>query len=178
MPSFDDAPDSDTTPRLGSPRKRSTRNKLTMNNARGPSLTGGAGSRSTPNLYAVNTSHALLAVPSFANHNNAIPSSRSFGNNPAYTPGSMQLSQSTDRMSIHSTRSAISASPSSSKVAPINRLARLDVADPWGEAWSVDSPYDASLAYAAHPARMASRQSIFFDPNAVCDAASVLLRSR
>ena len=41
------------------------------------------------------------------------------------------------------------------KVAPVQRVSRLDVTDPWGEAWGMDSPYDASIAYASNPHRLA-----------------------
>lgn len=63
------------------------------------------------------------------------------------------------------------------RVGPINRMGKVDLTDPWGEAWAVDSPYDASLAYSANPARMASRQSAYFYPDREIPSPSSLVGS-
>lgn len=64
-----------------------------------------------------------------------------------------QMSRSVERLSMLDT---------TAKVRPVSAVGRVDVTDPWGMGWAVDSPYDPSIAYASNPNQMASRQSVYF----------------
>lgn len=45
---------------------------------------------------------------------------------------------------------------------PVAAIGKVNVTDPWGTAWGMDSPYDASVAYASNPNRITMRQSAYF----------------
>lgn len=45
---------------------------------------------------------------------------------------------------------------------PVAAIGKVNVTDPWGTAWGMDSPYDASVAYAMNPNRITMRQSAYF----------------
>ncbi|KAK9896976.1 hypothetical protein P389DRAFT_51804 [Cystobasidium minutum MCA 4210] len=113
----------------------------------------------TPFTYPVSksiSSNGLLGEPTLMDRQR---SSSRISLRPSYETLNTGASSTSLSMSPSSTTvngSIISAAPS------VAAIGKVNVTDPWGTAWGMDSPYDASVAYASNPNRITMRQSAYF----------------